>query len=132
MMDKLGKQSWESSLTEPSRTSPLASQTRGSFSPCSSYRCCFPSPGPGVGTRLDRGLLLAIHLSSDSGSKSRTLQRHGSRPIGSRSGASSQSQHLQNAGTFGSGPGDCPHLRCIPRLPNVLCSTSLILENICL
>lgn len=82
MMDKLGKQSRESSRTEISRTSPLASQTRGSFSPCGSCRCYFPAPGPGVGTRLDHCQLCGIHLASASGAKSHTLQHLGSRLSG--------------------------------------------------
>ncbi|XP_049470087.1 translation initiation factor IF-2-like [Panthera uncia] len=70
--------------------------------------------GPGVGTRLDKCLLRGIRLDSASGAKSHTLQRRESRPLGSRGGARKQSPHLQNAGTFRSGPGGCPHLSCTP------------------
>lgn len=67
-MDNLRKQSRESTRTGPSLTSPLASQTRGSSTPCGSYKCCFPSPESGVGTRQDRRLLLlGIRLDSASG-----------------------------------------------------------------
>lgn len=114
MMDRWEKQSRESSRTEPSGTSPLASQTRGSSCLCGSCRSSFPSPRPGVGTRLDKCLLRGIRLDSASGAKSHTLQRRESRPLGSRGGARKQSPHLQNAGTFRSGPGGCPHLSCTP------------------
>ncbi|XP_043410452.1 uncharacterized protein LOC122468027 [Prionailurus bengalensis] len=70
---------------------------------------------PGVGTRLDKCLLRGIRLDCASGAKSHTLQRRESRPLGSRGGARKQSPHLQNAGTFRSGPGGCPHLSCTPR-----------------
>lgn len=109
-MDTSGKQSRENSRKEPSRTSLLASQTRVS-APCSFYQCCFPSPEPDVGTRLDRRLLFGIHLGSASEAKSYTPLRRGSRPLRSRGGARPQSQHLQNARTFRSRPGGCPNQR---------------------
>ncbi|KAF6130945.1 hypothetical protein HJG60_007882 [Phyllostomus discolor] len=65
--------------------------------------------------------------------KSYTLQRHGSRPLASRGGARSQSWHLQNAGTFRSGPAGCPYLHSIPSDPDEpSCPSPLILENNCL
>lgn len=87
MIDRLRKQSQESSRTEPPGTSLLASQTRGSSVLCGSYRCCCPSPRPGVGIRLDRTLLPGIRLNSASGARSHTLQHRGSRPLESRGGA---------------------------------------------
>lgn len=56
-MDKVGKQSRENSQKEPSQTSLRASQTGVSSTRCSFYKCCFPSPKPGVGARRDRRLL---------------------------------------------------------------------------
>lgn len=131
MMEALGKQSRESSQTEPNRASPLASQTRSSSTPCGSYKCYFPYPEPGESTRLNRRPLLGIHLDSALAAKSCALQRRGSRPLGSRGGARSQSLHLQNAGTLRSGPGGCPHLHPTPRRPYAPLCSSLILENIC-
>lgn len=84
MMDRWRKQSPESSRTEPSGTSPLASQTRGSSPLCGSSRSCCPSPGPGVGTGPDECLLREICLGWASGAKSHTLQRRESRPLAAR------------------------------------------------
>lgn len=112
MIDRSGKQSRQSSRTEPSQTRPLASQTRGSFSLCGSDRCCFSLPRARCGQWVWSmsavwnicGLVFRAQVA-----RSATPRFP---PLWCLSAESSQSLHLQNAGTFGSGPGGCPHLRC--------------------
>ena len=131
MMDKLGKQSWESSRKEPNRTSPLAFSTRVSSIPVSTNAISPPLSRCGHSAGSSPAVWNTLGCASEA--KSYTLQGHGSRPLASQGGARSQPRHLQNAGTFRFGPKGCPHLHSIPSHPDEpLCPGPLILENNCL
>lgn len=133
-MDNLGKQSRESSRTWPSLTSPLASQTRGSSTPCGSYKCYFPSPESGVGTRLDRRLLLlGIRLDSASG-PSPTLCNA---VVPALSGASVVRDHnpctcrMQAPSALVQAAAPTCVLPQVGPVRSPLCSSPLILKNLC-